>query len=302
MPTRSAWTKGRTKSRRSAPGYLSGAARRKKNKARDAAALAVKNAREIRLLKASTMQKTSYQVLGGELQLLPPHATVRVSSVTNLASYSAWAPLFGSNAQVSSFQPRACVKQYRAEMKLSIQDTTKALPKCEVQVIFFRLKKETGTQLMVDTTNMTNLDGKTNGQYYQASLNDGGNMGPVTLNPKYFNIIADKRVTMCNTTDKVVSTTAQNDSPNLFDVKNQFETIYFDHKCNDKVYNPSGSADQQAAQHWKNITSDKVELHDRLYMITFCSGYNSTVIIAGSQEPNGVKMHCKVLAQVETTM
>ena len=280
--------------------YHGKAASNRKRMKRDLEALVARNTAAVKKLKAQALQTTSYQVLAQNLLLKPPNAIVRISSVTNLASFADWTPLFGSNAQISSFQPRATIKQYDITLNLSLQEPTKALPKVNVQIFLFRLKKETGLQLIEDTTNLTSWDGATNGQYYQSSLNDKLNQGPLTLNPKYFDVIQEKTVTMCNNVFKVIP--SNSDAPSLVttSTRGQYEQVIMSHKCNDRIYNPTGSADQQAQQHWKNITSDKVELEDRVYLMFYCSGYNNLNLLPGSQESNAVKVHTSVIATAQT--
>lgn len=290
----------RTKAMRKYTPYHGTAANNKKRMKRDHD-LMIKNARAIAKLSRRTLQRTSYQAISSNILLYPPSGTVQVDDkIFNLASFVDWDPLFGSNAQISSFQPRATIKEYQVNLNLSIQLPDKALPKQQVQIFLFRLKKETARQLLEDTTNLTIWDGQTNGEYYQSTVNDAQNQGPITLNPKYFTVVQEKRVTMVNTVRKLV-VPGDSDTPTMFDnIRGQFEQVYMTVKCNDQIYNPSGSADPQATQHWKQLPSDKVEHSDRLYMMFYTSGYNSLINVPGGTVGNAVTVNASVIAVAET--
>lgn len=296
-----------TNPRRRGPVYtpyrkgISGAQQRKR---KTASVERARLARRLRQLETRSFQKTTYVVQEANKLLLPPAGTVRVSAnILNLTSPNSWDPVFGSSTLRSDIQPRATVMQYKLNLRLSIQHPELAMPKTLVQMICFRLKKETGTQVLKETVNLTSWDGAANGQYYQSSANDAQNMGPLILNPKFFNIVATRSVVMSNTVLKTIVAGGASASPTMFEgLKNQYETVSMTIPCNDDLYNPTGSANPQAPEHWKSLSSDQTEPQDRVYLMYYCSGYNSTIAIPGTTEANAVTVHSSITATVKTLM
>lgn len=300
-------TKRRTPvSSRRTVGYMSGAQRRKLNKKRwadyqsDVLKTTARRLAKLEKQTAAMTQQTSYIVMDNNFIIDPPHPDVRILP-WNLSSFSDWDPIFGSDAQVSSFQPRATIKNYKIDLQFSIQDPTKALPKLTIQTFIVKLHPETAVQLLHETQELGGLAGRTNGLYYQSFQNDKNMQGLITLNPKYFKVIDEKRTVLMNTNLKDVAVGATgDDQPQFTQSSLQYKTDTLSLSCNDHIYNPTGSSGGQGTQNWSMLDNEKVEPRDRVYMLMYASGYRSHVDLPGTQEPNSVSCQAKVVAVAET--